>query len=296
MINPESNGNGIVLSGPGSPAIDKQPSGTLKKMVLRDVQNENVGSIHKHQESLLFGGGKPSGDAIKARGTKRLTPERLSSSPVHSSLAFTGTNENIMNTNRRLELELGRGRLQNNEDKNSGCPQSRNLCPSPLPLEIPKKQNRVSNIRRVPVATSNHMTPVMVFSSVGPSVPSSLGKHSNNTQAPGSDCLNVSSEIPQVVDSKENSDQLRTERFIRLQNILRQCDEANQRDRIQMLLYLSPLELSKHAVELEKRAIQLTIDEGKEMQQMKVLNILSKSCPAKVPLQSNHLLHSNKDK
>lgn len=31
-----------------------------------------------------------------------------------------------------------------------------------------------------------------------------------------------------------------------------------------VLLNLSPLELSKHAVELEKRAIQLTIDEGKD--------------------------------
>ncbi|CAI9758026.1 unnamed protein product [Fraxinus pennsylvanica] len=294
MINTESNGNGIFLSGAGSPAVDKQPSSTLKKMVLRDVQNENVGSIHKNQESLLFGGGKPSGDAIKARGTKRLTPERLS----NSSLAFNGTNDNIMNTHRRLELELGRGRFLNNEGKYSGCPKSTNLCPLPPPLEISKKQTlmRESNIRRAPVATSNHMTPVMVFSSVGPSVPSSLGKHGNNTQAPGSDCLSVSSELPHVVDSKDNSDQLRTERFIRLQNFLRQCDEANQMDRIQMLLHLSPLELSKHAVELEKRAIQLTIDEGKEMQRLKALNVLAKSCPTKVPSQSNHSLHSNKDK
>ncbi|CAA2984519.1 Hypothetical predicted protein [Olea europaea subsp. europaea] len=233
MINTESNGNGIFLSGAGSPAVDKQPSSTLKKMVLRDVQNENVGSIHKHQESLLIGGGKPSGDAIKARGTKRLTPERLSNSSVHSSLAFSGPNENITNTHRRLELELGSGRLPKNEGKYSGCPKSRNLCP--LPLEISKKQTltRESNIPRVPVATSNHMSPVMVFSSVGPSVPSSLGNHRNSTQAPGSDCLNVSSELHHVVDSKDNSDQLRTERFIRLQNFLRQCDEANQMDRVQ---------------------------------------------------------------
>ena len=39
-----------------------------------------------------------------------------------------------------------------------------------------------------------------------------------------------------------------------------------------VLLHLAPAELSRHAVELEKRAIQLTIEEGKEDSEM--LNVI----------------------
>lgn len=75
---------------------------------------------------------------------------------------------------------------------------------------------------------------------------------------------------------KESGDEHRADRFIRLQNFIKQCDGSNHRDNIQSLLRLSPSELSRHAVELEKRAIQLTIEEGKEMQRMQALNILGK--------------------
>ncbi|CAH9083276.1 unnamed protein product [Cuscuta epithymum] len=57
-----------------------------------------------------------------------------------------------------------------------------------------------------------------------------------------------------------------------------------------MLLRLSPSELSRHAVDLEKRAIQLVIDEGKEINRGKMLNILRKSPPDSTPLQTAQLL------
>ncbi|KAL0368782.1 UNVERIFIED_CONTAM: hypothetical protein Scaly_1097100 [Sesamum calycinum] len=246
MINTERNVNGVGSGGTAT-AHDKQLAGALRKTALRDVQNENVGSIHKQQESLLPGGGRSSGDAIKVCGTKRLTPERPSSSQGLPSLAYNGTNENVMNARRRFELELGRGRLQNNVEKISDYSESKNI------------------------------------------VPSSFGKHSNNTPA-----AKVYPELPRTVDSKTTSDQLRTERFIRLQKFLKQCDEANQREYTQMLLHLSPSELSKHAVELEKRAIQLTIEEGNEMQRMKALNILAKSSLTNDLPPSTQLVQSSK--
>ncbi|XP_071733034.1 uncharacterized protein [Rutidosis leptorrhynchoides] len=73
---------------------------------------------------------------------------------------------------------------------------------------------------------------------------------------------------------KETSEEQRTERFIHLQNFIKQCDGSNNRENIELLMRLSPSELSRHAVDLEKRAIQLTIEEGKEMQRMQALNIL----------------------
>ncbi|KAI3459957.1 hypothetical protein Pfo_016620 [Paulownia fortunei] len=288
MINTERNGNAVGGGVTATPAHDKQLPGSLKKTALRDVQNENVGSIHKQQESLLPGG-RSSGDTIKVCGTKRLTPERPSSSQGLPSLAYNGTNENVMNARRRFELELGRGRLQNNVEKISDYSESKNI--GQLRQEIAQKmtQMRDSNLHHVPVATSNNLTATMPFSSSVSSIPSSFGKHSSSTAA-----AKVSSEIPRTVDSKSISDQLRTERFIRLQKFLKQCDEANQREYTQMLLHLSPSELSKHAVELEKRAIQLTIEEGNEMQRMKALNILGKSSPMNNLLQSTQLLQSNK--
>ncbi|KAK6116172.1 hypothetical protein DH2020_008441 [Rehmannia glutinosa] len=249
MINTERNGNGVGNGGTAAaiPAHDKQLPSAPKKTALRDVQNENVGSVHKQQESLLPGGGRPSVDTIKA---------------------YNGTNENVMNARRRFELELGRGRLQSNIEKSSDYSELKNS----------------GQLR-----DNNNLTATMTFSSNGPSIPSSFGKHGNSTLA-----VKVSPELPRTVDYKVTGDQLRTERFIRLQKFLKQCDEANQREYTQMLLHLSPSELSKHAVELEKRAIQLTIEEGNEMQRMKALNILAKSSPAKKLIQSTQLLQSNK--
>ncbi|KAL3845881.1 hypothetical protein ACJIZ3_003284 [Penstemon smallii] len=254
MINTERNSNGVV---------DKQLAGTLKKTALRDVQNENVGPIHKKQDSVPHGGGKSSVDAVKVCGTKRLTPERPSSSQSLPSLAYNGTNENVMNARRRFELELGRGRLQNNVEKFSDSVQSKKMVQSQQ--EIPQKPSQV----RDSIVASNNMSPIMAFSSTSPSVPSYFGKQA----------AKVSPDFPRNVDSKSTTDQLRTERYIRLQKFLKQCDEDNQREYIQKLLHLSPAELSKHAVDLEKRAIQLTLEEGNEMQRKMSLNILPKPSP-----------------
>ncbi|KAL0432780.1 UNVERIFIED_CONTAM: hypothetical protein Slati_2612300 [Sesamum latifolium] len=158
-------------------------------------------------------------------------------------------------------------------------------------MDIPQKitQPRDNNLHHIPVATSNNLTAAMAFPSNGLSVPGSFGKHINSTPA-----AKVYPELPRTVDSKTTSDQLRTERFIRLQKFLKQCDEANQREYTQMLLHLSPAELSKHAVELEKRAIQLTIEEGNEMQRMKALNILAKPSQTNDLPPSTQLVQSNK--
>ncbi|KZV55797.1 hypothetical protein F511_26614 [Dorcoceras hygrometricum] len=251
MINTEHNANEVCIN--GTCTHDKQLPTTLKKTALRDVQNENAGLMTKQQDNFLAGVGKPNRDAVKVSGTKRLTPERPSSSQGLPSLTYNGMNENVMNARRRFELELGRGRLQKNVEIYSDSSQLRNTAqPS---QEVPPKpaQMKDNSLKHMPVATSNNMTPITAFSSSVPSVPN---KQNNSTQA-----VKVSPEIPRTVDIKSTNDQLRTERFIQLQKFLKQCDETNQRECMQMLLHLSPAELSKHAVELEKRAIQLTMEE-----------------------------------
>ncbi|XP_073158120.1 uncharacterized protein [Henckelia pumila] len=277
MINTERNVSGVGINGTYSPAHDKQLPSTLKKTALRDVQNENAGSMPKQQDNLLTGVGKQNREAVKVSGNKRLTPERPSSSQGLPSLTYNGMNENVMNARRRFELELGRGKLQKNVEIYSDSSQLRNTVqPS---QEVPQKpaQTKDNSMKHMPVATSNNMSPIAVFSSSVPSVPN---KQNNSTQA-----AKVSPEVPRTVE-KSTNDQLRTERFIHLQKFLKQCDETNQREYMQTLMHLSPAELSKHAVDLEKRAIQLTMEEGNEMQRMKALNILGKPSP------TNNLLSS----
>ncbi|XP_076909143.1 uncharacterized protein LOC143566285 [Bidens hawaiensis] len=92
----------------------------------------------------------------------------------------------------------------------------------------------------------------------------------------------------------ESKDEQRADRLVNLQNFINQCDASDYRDNIQLLLRLSPAELSRHAVELEKRAIQLTIEEGKEMQRMQALNILGKPSITRNPMPTTqHIQRKN---
>ncbi|KAI5079710.1 hypothetical protein GOP47_0005189 [Adiantum capillus-veneris] len=67
------------------------------------------------------------------------------------------------------------------------------------------------------------------------------------------------------------------QRFRNLQAFLKQCDEADQTDRLQGLRSLSTAARSGYAVELETRAIHLSLEEGKELQRMRLLNVLGRS-------------------
>lgn len=258
------------------PAFDKQLPGVTRKTALRDVQNKKSSLMSNHQENSHFLGARPIADPTRVCGTKRLTPERPSNTNSSMSLSSNGTNELILNARRRFELELDKGRIQNNVDKFVEATHSKNLCQ--LQRIIPQKQNqqREGSSGHPPVAVPNHLTPMMTFSHGGPSIPSSLGKAAHSSHAAQIDSSKFSPQPMHTLDVKVDDQQL-TEHFIRLQKFLKQCDEANQTDYIQMLLRLSPTELSKHAVDLEKRAIQLTIEEGKEMQRVKALNVLGKS-------------------
>lgn len=211
MINTERNGTGIAGGVTATPAHDKQLPGP-KKTALRDVQNENVGSIVKQSESL----GKSCGDTVKVCGNKRLTPERPSSSQGLPYLAYNGANENVMNARRRFDLELGRGgKFQNNvEKKITEFSESKNV--GQVRPDIAQKQTR-----------DGSLTAIMAFSGSSPSVPISLGKQSHSSPV-----AKVSPAPPRTVDSKSTNDLLRieTDRFIRLQNFLKKCDEANHRE------------------------------------------------------------------
>ncbi|KAK1388620.1 hypothetical protein POM88_016798 [Heracleum sosnowskyi] len=108
------------------------------------------------------------------------------------------------------------------------------------------------------------------------------------------DHLKDSSEALQFANPKRSDAQHWGERDLRLQNSLKSCDESDNRDLLQRLCELSPTELSMYAFELEKKAMQLEVEEGKEVQRMKELNIFGNSTPIMNPLQMTELWKSRK--
>jgi len=66
------------------------------------------------------------------------------------------------------------------------------------------------------------------------------------------------------------------ERYSQLQDLLKLLDQSNQDHYVQVLHSLPSLELSRHAVELEKRSIELSLEEAKEMQRVQLLDVLGK--------------------
>lgn len=285
MINTETSSNGVVNGGVATPAYkqdsgglgfsshNKQPPCETKKTALRDVQNQANVLAQNHQENSSFLASGANTDAVRVCGNKRLTPERPSGSAFYPALTNSCVNEHIMNARRRFELELGRGRVQSNTTKVAGSSQSRQA--HQLQQETPQKQThlRASNNYSVPAVSQNNIPPTnSAFG--GLSAPNSLGKCATVMQSTQSDSLRVTLECPNSVDCKGTRDQQTTERYIRLQNFLKECDDSKCQDYIQVLRHLSPAELSRHAFELEARAIQLAMEEGMDLfhQQQMITN------------------------
>ncbi|KAI3795622.1 hypothetical protein L1987_38278 [Smallanthus sonchifolius] len=77
-------------------------------------------------------------------------------------------------------------------------------------------------------------------------------------------------------NSKGLSIQLWEERYYKLQNFLKALDSSNQDDYRQMLHSLSSVGLSRVAVELENRTIQLSMEEAKELRRAQLVDALDK--------------------
>ncbi|XP_076914984.1 uncharacterized protein LOC143574188 [Bidens hawaiensis] len=80
----------------------------------------------------------------------------------------------------------------------------------------------------------------------------------------------------QLNNAKGLSIQHWEERYKKLQSFLKALDSSNQDDYRQMLHSLSSAGLSRIAVELEKRAILLSMEEAKEVQRAKLVDVLDK--------------------
>ncbi|KAJ9704623.1 hypothetical protein PVL29_002939 [Vitis rotundifolia] len=103
-----------------------------------------------------------------------------------------------------------------------------------------------------------------------------LGKTGNRLPPAEANYPPITSAIPFSDNPRGMKSQYWEERNLQLQRLLRKLDQSNQEDYLQMLRSLSSIELSRHAVKLERRSIQLSLEEGKELQRVGALNILEK--------------------
>ncbi|GKV23882.1 hypothetical protein SLEP1_g33564 [Rubroshorea leprosula] len=256
------------------PACEKQPPVALKKTPLRDSQNENRMVVpNSNGNSPYTKDGGAAIDTTKVSGTKR-PPAWLNPSQDQSP-SGNSPNAHLVYVRRKSEPEFGKTSTCDGVNLNTSGPCLRQVD------NLEGTNQSKPQIKEPKVSCFPAFSPLPKASSMTPSakasVPSSVGK--SGMMLPPSEPNNhpVSSATPLLDSPKEIKKLHWEERYCQLQMLLKKLDQSNQEDYVQMLRSLSSVELSRHAVELEKRSIQLTLEEAKEMDRVALLNVLGKT-------------------
>ncbi|KAM1243726.1 hypothetical protein ACFX2G_035949 [Malus domestica] len=238
---------------------DKQQPVPVKKTVLRDLQN-----VPKD---------RPTSNAPRVSGIKRPLPEQPMSPPQHQSPSSSAANAQLVYVRRKSEADAVRNSTCDNASINAECQVSRKLSHHEASIR-PIPQTKETKVYCVPA-----FAPFPVAASTippgKPSVPVLPSKSGTGLPPAGANGHpHTSSTVPCSLGLKYLHWE---ERFHQLQLLLRNLDQSEHEDYIQMLRSLSSVELSRLAVELEKRSIQLSLEEAKELQHVGRLNVLGKS-------------------
>lgn len=278
MIDAKFNEYGLANSGTGIPTRDKHQPVSIKKTALRDLQNETRNIISNLQcDSAPMKEKGLSADAARVCGSKRIEPEGPLSSTCNPS-CNNGSGGHLVYVRRKTDSEPGRTNVWNTE--NSRPTQSMKVAPTEVQgssgQENKMQEPKVSCFPAfAPISVASHSAfssgefslphsvakPDTPLSSGAPSVPHSLGPASGSTVAEPKHPM-VTTGIPFRVSPQNKRAQQRQERFDQLQAFLKSCDHSNQEEYVRMLRSLSAAGRSRHAVELEKRAIRLLLEEG----------------------------------
>ncbi|BAT88662.1 uncharacterized protein HKW66_Vig0079750 [Vigna angularis] len=265
------------------PNRDKSQSVSVKKTALRDLQNDNKIMVPTSVGSSSFLKDKdPGTDSNRVSGTKR----PLSDHPVNQNLQQSPGNNfangHLVYVRRKSETELGKGTAFENSSVNAYCSHSKQFCCEEENAQPKSQIKEPSQIKDSKVSCFPAFAPFPVASSMNSSgkssVPVSLGKSSIKLAPVESNYVTAFSGPTTTTGNPKGLKSFHwEERYQQLQMFLKKLDQSDQEEYIQMLRCLSSVELSKHAVELEKRSIQLSLEEAKELQRVAALNVLGKS-------------------
>lgn len=294
-IDSKFNEYGLANTETGLPKHDKQLSVpvVIKKTALRDMQNDNRSMVPKSVgSSLLQMDTGPSVEVVKFSGTKRGPPEYLVSTPHQHSPVSNVANGHLVYVRRKLEAEPGKSSTDDSTSISADYPQSRVLGHENE--KIQQHSHMKDSKICLPEAASIARTSSECFSSRKLPGPLPMGKFSNTSPSTDSNCLENSSATPSLDYQMKTNIQPWEERYFQLQNLLKRLDQSNQEGYTQSMFFhynevalrcsislfnlilddyflvisfsvlrsFSSVELSRHAVELEKRSIQLSLEEG----------------------------------
>lgn len=211
---------------------------------------------------------EPTKDAIKVLGTKRPTPD-CPLNPHHNlPVNVNSPNRHLVYVRRKFEAELGKNRTSDKEHT-AAYPDSGQFDHKG---DVTHQQNLERDPTNADFSTSIPVSMAyMMPLSEASSTPVSLLKH-NSCISPGVHPGDLSSKTSLGVNDLHWK-----VRCTQLYTYLENCDRSNQEAYIKLVRSFTPVERSRHAVELEKRAMRLVLEEGREMHRVKVLNVLGKS-------------------
>ncbi|KAI4350219.1 hypothetical protein L6164_004692 [Bauhinia variegata] len=269
------------------PNCAKQVPVAVKKTALRDLQNDNKIMVPTSIVSSSFSKDKgPNTDSNRVSGTKRPASEyAVSHHLLESPGNNAATNGHLVYVRRKSEAELGKSSTCDGISITAYCPHSRKLGEDETGQQNP-------SIKEPKISCFPAFSPFPMASSVSsygkPSVPLPPGKSAPRLTPIDSNFVTASAS-PTIGNPRGLKNVPWEERHHWLQMLLRKLDQSDNEDYIQMLRSLSSTELSRHAVELEKRSIQLSLEEAKELQCVAALNVLGKSPKnLKAPVTDHH--------
>lgn len=235
MVNSKFSKQVVGDCGSKLPSFDKQPLITPQNTTSRDVQNDNQNAISRH-----LGNFTSQREAESAVASPRAIPGGILSPPRLQSVGSTVANQQYVYARRKSDAELSNGR---NSEKNYRV--------NPQPQAKIKEPNGddVSAFAPIPMsstATSCESLTLLI---------DPLRKHDNGLPT-------VVKSDPSLDDSRLTGNQHWRDRFIQLQTYLKHCN-SNQEAYVKKLRSFTSDECSRQAVELERRAIHLMLEEGK---------------------------------
>ncbi|CAL1398232.1 unnamed protein product [Linum trigynum] len=278
MINPKFGEYGLGRTEQNfSAGGDKQFPVAVKKAALRDVQNQNRAHNFISNSPLTKNSGQNMDTISKVSGTKRPSPE----SPIAHNQSPNGNvaSAQLVYVRRKSEAETSKTSANSPNQKQVGHSGETNQLKSPT-----KEQPKVSRFSAL-------TAPMPVGTTISTSGKTSVSLPITQSSTPRFASVQSTyhpfpaSSVPLSGSGNGMRDMHWEERYCQLQVLLKKIDQSDQEDYIQMLQSLSSVELNRHAVELEKRSIQLSLEEAKEIQRVAFLNVLGRNLKAPTTIQ-----------
>ncbi|KAG6533717.1 uncharacterized protein LOC121980899 [Zingiber officinale] len=262
------------------PAGEQKDTVSVKKVALRELPKESGNIINKLPMNSPIAKEKEfdsnsvkvvTTETVRLTGSKRKQSDCSVTPTSCQTPGKVGPHGNLVYVRRKLETEQAKTGIANKVESPVSR-KSNGAVSAAANLDLNQSQESKINSFE---ANEPALFDPLITSPDGPADICLEEKSSDDlvTQEPPAS----NGKPPVVTDSVRVNTQNWKERFLQLQKYLENCDQSSQEDYVKMLRSLSAAARSKHAVELEKRAIQLLLDEGKELQRMKVLNVLGKA-------------------